>query len=94
MRETKKFHRSFHFLNLFFVQKSVFFTMVIKRSPGGESAVLPARAVNFENHLCGSGVISTAFGDRPASSVSKFSSRLNSDLRNGSFGSKSVTLSM
>ena len=41
------------------------------------------RAVNFEIHLCSSGV--TAFGDRPASSVSKLTASVNSDLGNGSF---------
>ena len=59
--------------------------MVIKRFPGGESAgggrstskstcVVPAWAL-------------TAFGDRPASSISKFSASVNSvsDLGNGSF---------
>ena len=36
------------------------------------------RAVNLEIHLWSSGV--TAFGDRPASSMSKFSASVNSDL--------------
>ena len=37
MRETKKFH-FFHFSKLFLYKITVSFTMVIKRSPGGESA--------------------------------------------------------
>ena len=36
----------------------------------------------------------SAFGDQPASSMSKFSAGVNSDLGNGSFGVKSMTLSM
>ena len=37
MRETKRFH-FFHFSKLFLYKITVSFTMVIKRSPGGESA--------------------------------------------------------
>ena len=55
--------------------------MVIKKSPGGR--ICRWRAVNFEIHLCSSGV--TAFGDRPASSLSKFSASVKTDLGNGSF---------
>ena len=44
----------FHFLKLFLCKITVSFTMVIKRSPGGESCRW--RAVNFEIHLCSSGM--------------------------------------
>ena len=62
---------------------TVFFTMVIKRSPGGESAgggrsaskstcVVPALTL-------------AAFGDRPTSSISKLCASVHSDLGHGSF---------
>ena len=73
----------FSFRNSFLYKITVSFTMVIKRSPGGESAgggrwtskptcAVPAWSL-------------TAFGDRPASSMSKFSASMNSDLGNGFF---------
>ena len=50
------------------------------------------RAVNFEIHLCISGV--TAFGDRSASSMSKWTPAWTLTSEMVPFGSKSVTLSM
>ena len=67
VRDTNNFHFFFIFQNSFLYKIAVSFTMVIKRSPGGESAgggrstskstcVVPAWAL-------------IAFGDRPASSI-------------------------
>ena len=73
----------FYFSKLFLIQNyRVLYHGDQKRSPGGESAgggrstlnstcVVPAWTL-------------TAFGDRPASSMSKFSASVNSDLGNGS----------
>ena len=85
MRETKKFHRFFHFSKLFFIQNTVCFPMhgdqkiswwricsCGERSTSKSACVVPAWSL-------------TAFGDRSASSVTKFSSRVNPDLENGSF---------
>ena len=83
MTDTNKFHFFFIFWNSFWYKITVSFTMVIKRSPGGESTsggqstskstcVVPAWTL-------------TAFSDRPASSMSKFSVSVNSYLGNGSF---------
>ena len=76
MRETKKFHET--------KQKYVSFTMVIKRSPGGESA--GGGRSTFEIHLCSSGVIFDCIWRSTSIHVmSKFSASVNSDLGNGSF---------
>ena len=66
--------------------------MVIKRSPGGPCRW---RAVNFEIHLWSSGKNADCiFGDRSASSMSKWrpASTLTPEMI--PFGTKSVTLSM
>ena len=78
MRETNKFHFfSFFFETLFY---TVSFTMVIKRSPGGESAGASLKST-FVVLAC----TLTTFGDRLASIISKFNASVNSDLGNGSF---------
>ena len=79
----------FIFGNSFLYKIIVSFTMLIKRSPGGESA---AGGRSTSKSTCV--VERPAFGNRPASSMSKFSASVNSDLGNGFFGSKSVTLSL
>ena len=86
MRETKKFHIFFFiFQNSFLYKITVSFTMVIKRSPGGESAG-DGRSTSKSTCTCADPAWSlTAFGDRPASGMSKLSASVNSDLRNGSF---------
>ena len=57
--------------------------MVIKRSPGGESA---GGGRSTSKSTCAVPEWSlTVFGDRPASSMSNFSASVNSDLGNGSF---------
>ena len=73
----------FHFLKLFLYKLTVSFTMVIKRSPGGESA--GGRRSTSKSTCVVPAWTRTAFGDRPASSMSKFSASVNSDLGNGSF---------
>ena len=67
----------FTFRNTFWHKITASFTIVIKRSPGG-LWICRWLAVNLEIHLWSSGV--TTFGDRPASSMSKFSASVNYDL--------------
>ena len=57
--------------------------MVIKRSPGGESAG-GGRSTSKSTYAVPAWSL-TAFCDQPVSSMSKFSARVNSDLVNGSF---------
>ena len=57
--------------------------MVIKISPGGESAG-GGRSTSKSTFVVLAWTL-TAFGDRPASSMSKFSASVNSDLGNGSY---------
>ena len=71
----------FHFSKLFFIQNYRFLYHGDQKISWWRFCRW--RAVNFEIHLCSSGV--TAFGDRPASSMSKFSASVKSDLGNGSF---------
>ena len=60
----------FIFWNSFLYKITVSFTMVIKRSPGGQACRW--RAVNFEIHLWSSSENADCiFGDRSASSMSK-----------------------
>ena len=81
MRETKKFH-FFIFRNSLH-KITVSFTMVIKRSLGEEPA---GGGRSTSKSTCAVPAWSlTAFGGRPASSMSKFSASVNSDLGNGSF---------
>ena len=62
---------------------TVSFTIVINRSPGGESA---GDGRSTSTSTCAYPAWSlTAFGDRPASGMSKLSASVNSDLGNGSF---------
>ena len=83
----------FHFSNLFLYKITVSFTMVIKRSPGGQ--VCRWRAVNFEIHLWSSGKNADCiFGDRSASSMSKWRPAWTLTPEMIPFGTKSVTLSM
>ena len=82
IRETKKFH-IFSFFETFLYKITVSFTMVIKRSAGGESA---GDGRSSSKSTCAVPTWSlTAFGDRPTSGMSKFSASVNSDLGNGSF---------
>ena len=75
----------FHFRNSFFSYKvTVSFTMVIKRSPGGEYAG-GGRAVNFEIHLCSSGMISDCIWRSISIQYVQIEAGVNSDLGNGSF---------
>ena len=80
MRDTNKFQFFFIFGNSFLYKIIVSFTMVIKISPGGESA---GGGRSTSKSTCV--LFRPAFGDRPASSMSKFSASVNSDLGNGSF---------
>ena len=57
--------------------------MVIKRSPGGESAG-GGRSTSKSTCVVPAWTL-TALGNRPAYSMSKFSANVNSDLGNGSF---------
>ena len=84
----------FHFSKLFFLYKiTVSFTMVIKRSPGGQACRW--RAVNFEIHLWSSGKNADCiFGDRSASSMSKWRPAWTLTPEMIPFRTKSVTLSM
>ena len=67
--------------------------MVIKRSPGGQACRW--RAVNFEIHLWSSGKnADRIFGDRSASSMSKWRPAWFLTPEMIPFGTKSVTLSM
>ena len=67
--------------------------MVIKRSPGGQACRW--RAVNFEIHLWSSGKnAGCIFGDRSASSMSKWRPAWTLTPEMIPFGTKSVTLSM
>ena len=67
--------------------------MVIKRSPGGQACRW--RAVNFEIHLWSSGKNADCiFGDRSASSMSKWTPSWTLTPEMIPFGTKSVKLSM
>ena len=83
MRDTNKFH-FFIFRNSFLYKITVCFTMVITRSPGGESAG-GGRSTSKPTCVVLAWTLLTAFGDRPSSCMSKFSASVNSDLGNGSF---------
>ena len=93
---SQSFSRFHHFqineryeqVSLFFIFRNLYkiivsFTMVIKRSPGGESAG-GGRSTSKSTCVLSAWTL-TAFGDRSASSISKFSASVNSDLGNGSF---------
>ena len=83
----------FIFRNSFLYKITVSFTMVIKRSPGGQACRW--RAVNFEIHLWSSGKNADCiFGDRSASSMSKWRPAWTLTPEMIPFGTKSVTLSM
>ena len=58
--------------------------MVIKKSPGGESAG-GGRVVNFEIHLCSSGVISDCIWRSISIHYVQIEAGVNSDLGKGSF---------
>ena len=82
----------FHFSKLFLYKITVSFTMVIKRSPGGQACRW--RAINFEIHLWSSGKNADCiFGDRSASSMSKWRPVWTLTPEMIPFGTKSVTLS-
>ena len=69
-------------------ENTVSFTLVIKRSPGGESAGGGRPTSELASvHVVPAWTHTTSNGDWPASSMSgsKFSVRVNSDLGNGSF---------
>ena len=74
MRETT----FFHFSKLFLYKITVSFTMVIKRSPGGQ-ATGGGRSTSKSACEVPAWTL-TAFGDWPASSMSKFSASVNPDL--------------
>ena len=83
----------FIFWNCFLYKITVSFTMVIKRSPGGQACRW--RAVNFEIHLWSSGKNADCiFGDQSASSMSKWRPAWTLTPEMIPFGTKSVTLSM
>ena len=83
----------FHFSKLFLYKMTVSFTMVIKRSPGGQACRW--RAVNFEIHLWSSGKKADCiFGDRSASSMSKWRPAWTLTREMIPSRTKSVTLSM
>ena len=84
---------SFIFRNSFLYKITVSFTMMIKRSPGGQACRW--RAVNFEIHLWSSGRNADCiFGDRSASSMSKYRPAWTLTPEMIPFRTKSVTLSM
>ena len=66
--------------------------MVIKRSPDGECAG-GGRAVNFETHLCNSGMISDCIQCSISIHYVQIEAGVNSDLGNGSSWVE-MTLSM
>ena len=68
----------FHFSKLFLYKITVSFTMVIKRSPGGQAAG-GGRSTSKSTCEVPAWML-TAFGDWPASSMSKFGASVNSDL--------------
>ena len=68
----------FIFRNSFLYKITVSFTMVIKRSPGGQAAG-GGRSTSKSTCEVPAWTL-TAFGDWPASSMSKFSASVNSDL--------------
>ena len=83
----------FIFRNSFLYKVTVSFTMVIKRSPGGQACRW--RAINFEIHLWSSGKNADCiFGNRSASSMSKWRPAWTLTPEMIPFGTKSVTLSM
>ena len=83
----------FIFRNSFLYKITVSFTMVVKRSPGGQACRW--RAVNFEIHLWSSGKNADCiFGDRSASSMSIWRPAWTLTPEMIPFGTKSVTLSM
>ena len=83
----------FIFRNSFLYKITVSFTMVIKRSPGGQACRW--RAINFEIHLWSSGKNADCiFGDRSASSMSKWRPAWTLTPEMIHFRTKSVTLSM
>ena len=85
--------RDFIFRDSFLFKITVSFTMVIKRSPGGQACRW--RAINFEFHLWSSGKNADCiFGDRSASSMSKWRPAWTLTPEMIPFGTKSVTLSM
>ena len=80
----------FIFRNSFLYKITVSFTMVIKRSPGEQACRW--RAVNFEIHLWSSGKNADCiFGDRSASSMSKWRPAWTLTPQMIPFGSTSVT---
>ena len=83
----------FIFRTSFLYKITVSFTMVIKRSPGGQACRW--RAINFEIHLWSSGKNADCiFGDQSASSMSKWRPAWTLTPEMIPFGTKSVTLSM
>ena len=71
------------FETLFVYKITVSFTMVIKRSPGGEFAGW--RAVNLEIHLCSSDMKSDCIWPSISFQYVQIEPGVNSDLGNGSF---------
>ena len=83
----------FSFFETLLYKITVSFTMVIKRSPGGQACRW--RAINFEIHLWSSGKNADCiFGDRSASSMSKWRPAWTLTAEMIHFRTKSVTLSM
>ena len=82
----------FHFSKLFFIQNYRFLYHGDQRSPGGQA--WGWRTVNFEIHLWSSGKNADCiFGDRSASSMSKWRPAWTLTPEMIPFGTKSVTLS-
>ena len=73
----------FIFETLFWDKITVSFTMVIKRSPGGQACRW--RAVNFEIHLCSSDMKSDCIWRSISIQYVQIEPGVNSDLGNGSF---------
>ena len=82
--ERRKSFTLFHFSKLFLYKITASFTVVIKRSLGGESA-RDGRSTSKSTCADLAWSLTAWFGDRPASGMSKLSAGVNSDLGNGSF---------
>ena len=82
MRETKKFH-FFHFSKLFFIQNYRFIYHGDHKISWWR--IYRWRAVNFEIHLCCSGVISDCIWRSTSIQYVQIEPGVNFDLRNGSF---------
>ena len=77
----------FIFRNTCLYKITVSFTMVIKRSPGGESAG-GGRSTSKSTCVRPAWTLLTGFGDWSSSSMSKVSASVNSDIGNGSLWAK------